>query len=142
MSDVRLAVEEDIPAIVKMGKEFHAMSPHVGMGEYDEAAIERLLIYLIENDQGVVLWNGTGVIGGLMAPVYFNPDKMMLEEAFWFARKGGRELLKEFQAKAREMGADFVLLSTLVNDFAPVVDRIVTRMGYAPIERRWLKELT
>lgn len=137
----RLATIEDIPALVEMGTKFHAMSPHKWMGEFDDAAIGRMLAFLIDNPAGLVVTNGEGVIGGMMSPVYFNPSKWMMEESFWFAGSGGRDLLKAFNTEARGMGADYVLLSTLENDKSHVIDRVVTRMGFVPLERRYVKGL-
>ena len=138
---IRHATEADIPGLLAMGQLFHEMSPHHGMGEYDKKAIARMLRFMIGNEAALVLTNGSGVIGGVMAPVYFNPSMLMMEEAFWWAKKGGRNLLKEFIAESRKMGADYVLLSTLENKMQKVVDRIVTREGFSPLERRYLKEL-
>lgn len=138
---VRPATEADIPALVEMGREFVAMSPHRGMGEYDAAAVERMFAFLIESPVGLLLVNGEGFIGGVLSPVYFCPDKVMAEEHFWWARKGGRDLLRAFEAEARARGAAFVSMSTLINEKSSLADRIVTRMGFVPIERRYLKEL-
>lgn len=139
---IRDAAYDDIPALVEMGKEFVAMSPHRGMGAFDAQAVERMFAFLIDEPVGLLLVNGDGFIGGVLQPVYFCPDKIMAEEHFWWARKGGRDLLRAFEKKAREMGASFVSMSTLINDRADIAQRIVTRMGFEPIERRYLKELT
>jgi hypothetical protein len=138
---IREATLEDIPALVEIGAKFHDMSPHRFMGEYDKAGIANMLAYLIGNPGGLVLTNGKGVIGGLLTPVYFAPSKMMCEESFWFAEGGGKDLLRAFETEAERMGADFILLSTLENERAAIIDRVVERMGYRAIERRWLKEI-
>lgn len=138
---IRRAIEADIPALVEMGRKFHAMAPHGPMGAFDEAGVENVLRFLITSPSALVLTNGDGAIGGVLSPVYFNPSKTMAEESFWWARKGGKELLQEFERAARLMGADFVLLSTLENELSTVIDRVVSRVGYLPVERRYLKEL-
>lgn len=115
------------------------MSPHKPMGGFDPEAVARMLAFLIDN--GLVLTNGEGAIGGMMAPIYFNPGKIVMEESFWWARRGGRDLLKEFCRAARAMGADFISLSTLENDRQALVDRLVGSMGFRPLERRYLKDL-
>lgn len=115
------------------------MSPHRPMGDFDPGAVARMLAFLIDN--GLVLTNGHGAIGGMLAPVYFAPEKKVMEEAFWFSHRGGRDLLKEFNRASKAMGADFVAISTLENDRQPLVDRLVTVIGFRPMERRYLKEL-
>ncbi len=137
---VRTATAEDIPALVEMGAKFHAMSPHRFMGEYHPEAVANMLAYMAAS--AILLTNGEGVIGGVVAPVYFDPGKLMAEESFWWAEKGGGELLVAFEHEARARGAAFVLLSTLHNDRSHIVDRVVSRRGYAPVERRYVKELT
>lgn len=139
---IRKATGTDIPRLVAMGSRFHALSTHKWMGEYDREAVARMLRFMIGNPQALVLTNGEGVIGGMMAPVYFNPSKMMMEESYWYAEKGGRDLLKAFCEEARLMGADYVYLSTLTDERTDVADRIVTRMDFRPVERRYVKELT
>ncbi len=138
---VRLAVSSDIPALVEMGRQFHAMSPHKPAGDYDGAAVERVLRFLLENPDGIVLTNGEGVIGGLIAPVFFSPTVRMLEESFWWASEGGQELREAFEQQARDKGANCVMVSTLENERAPAIDRVMRRKGYVPIERRWMKVL-
>lgn len=131
----------DIPGLVDMGVNFHEMSPHRNMGEYNKVAISNVLTYMIQSPDALVITNGEGLIGGIMAAVYFDPSKMMMEESFWWASRGGREMLDMFIRKSREMGAAYVLLSTLENDRIDAMGRILQKSGFAPIERRYLKEL-
>ena len=139
---VRTATVEDIPALVEMGAKFHAMSPHQFLGDYDAEGIGNMLHFMATNAGAILLTNGEGLIGGVLAPVYFAPSKIMAEESFWWAGKGGGELLAAFEEAARAKGAHFVLLSTLENERSAIIDRSVTRKGYRPVERRYIKELT
>lgn len=136
---VRTATVEDIPALVEMGERFHAMSPHKFMGEYRPEAVANMLAYMAAN--AILLTNGAGVIGGVLAPVYFNPGVLMAEESFWWSAARGSDLLEAFESAARDRGAAFVLLSTLHNERSHIIDRVVSRRGYAPVERRYIKEL-
>lgn len=137
-----IATETDIPALIEMGRKFHAMSPHKPVGPFDPEAVGRVLAMLIGHSDGLVMTNGVGAIGGLIAPVYFSPQVRMMEEHFWFSDMGGgKDLLRAFEAVSRETGADYVMLSTLENDKSSVIDRVVSRMGFTPIERRYMKDL-
>lgn len=138
---VKAAQQSDIPALVEMGARFHAMSPHKFMGEYDREGAARVLEFMVTSPQASVLTNGTGLIGGTFAPVYFAPDKWMLEENFWWAGTDGFELLSAHLDRAKEWGAHFYLLSTLENDRSPAINRLVTRKGFKPLERRYIMEL-
>lgn len=139
-SDVRPAVESDVPALLAMGREFHAYA-YADMGQLDEARATQLLRQLIASPRGLVLTNGTGAIGGVISPGWFQADAMVMEEAFWWAGRGGRDLLREFVARSRAMGATSIMLSTLDNARTAAVDRIVRRSGFTPIERRYSMKL-
>lgn len=137
---IRHAVIADIPVIVRMGRAFHAMSPHRTMGEYNDEAIAALLTHLIADDSGLLLVNETGMIGGKMSPIYFDPTKQVMEEMFWYANGGGRELLMEFIERAKAMGASCILLSALMDARLSRTNQIVTGMGFRPTECRYVME--
>lgn len=138
---IRTATAEDIPALVEMGAKFHAMSPHQFLGEYDPQGIANLLRFLATGNNTILLTNGEGLIGGVLAPVYFAPTKIMAEESFLWARKGGGDLLSAFEDEAKARGAAFVLMSTLENEKTKAMDRVMRRSSYVPVERRYIKVL-
>lgn len=138
---VRLATVEDIPALVGMGAKFHAMSPHSFMGEYDPMGVTRMLRFMVQSPQAVLLTNGNGLIGGTYAPVYFAPSKWMVEENFWWSGKDGFALLGALLDHAQGWGAAFCLLSTLENDRSPAIGRMLRGKGFRLMERRYIKEL-
>ncbi|MDB6036016.1 MAG: hypothetical protein JWM16_6354 [Verrucomicrobiales bacterium] len=138
----RLATVEDIPALVEMGQKFHTMSPHASMGAYDPEAVARVIAFMIESPQSVVLTNGTGAIGATYAPIFFGPSQWLCEENFFFSEgRGGFDLLDGLIEHARGWGASHVSMSTLENAKAHVIDRLMTRKGFRFIERRYIKEL-
>ncbi|MGB3898197.1 MAG: hypothetical protein WA973_06550 [Mesorhizobium sp.] len=140
MADVRPAVESDVPALLAMGREFHAYA-YSGMGDLDEVQALQMLRSLMRSSKGLVLTNGTGAIGGIMSPGWFQKDALIMEECFWWAGRGGRDLLREFVARSRAMGATSIMLSTLDNERTGAVDRIVRRFGFQPVERRYTMKL-
>lgn len=137
----RTATAEDVPALVDMGRQFHSMSPHKPVADYDGDAVARTLAFLIGHPDGLVVRSDTGVLGGFMAPIFFNPRVRMMEENFWWAQGGGQELRRFFEARAKAMGAQFVYFTTLENDRIGAIDRVMKRDGYRPVERRYMKEL-
>jgi len=138
--DIRRAVESDVPALLAMGREFHAYA-YAGVGDLDEAAAVQLLRQLIHSPRGLVLTNGKGAIGGVLSPGWFQAGALIMEEAFWWAGGGGRDLLREFVSQSRALGATAIMLSTLDNERQAAVDRIVRRTGFEPIERRYMMRL-
>lgn len=137
----RIATHADVPDLVEMGARFHAMSPHAWAGEYDRAAVARTVAFLIDHPDGLVVRNDAGVLGGLIAPIFFAPAERMMEESFWWAEARGQEMRKFFEGEARRMGASHVLFSVLENERIAAIDRVMRRDGYVPVERRYMKEI-
>lgn len=135
------ATEADVPALVQLGAEFYAQSPHRMLGEYRPQAVGNMLRFLITHQMGVVLWDGQGAVGGLLAPLYFDPQKGVMEASFFWGRKRARHLRKAFETHAAQMGADYVLFSALENDRLPGMHRLLSRDGYTAIERRYVKRV-
>ena len=138
--DVRPARDSDVPALMAMGREFHA-SAYSRFGTLDEGSAEKLLRSLIVSPRGLVLTNGVGAIGGLISPAWFQRDSAVMEEAFWWATGRGDDLLRTFISTSRDMGATSIMLSTLENDRSEVVARLLRRFGFTPIERRFTLSL-
>lgn len=138
---IREAEHKDVPALVAWGQKFHDMAPHKPMGDYDSAAVARMLRFMMDSPQAMVLTNGTGAIGGVFAPVYFNPSRWMFEESFWWASADGMSLLDAAMERGKEWGASYLLLSTLENRKSAAIDRVLARKGFVLLERRYLKEL-
>ena len=127
--------------LMAMGRTFHAYA-YSDLGPLDESAGEQFLRALIASPRGVVLTNGTGAVGGLLIPVWFQPKTRVLEECFWWSSAtGGRELLSELIEFGRKNGAAGVVLSTIENGRQVAVDRAVRRMGFTPHERKYLLKL-
>lgn len=124
-----------------MGRRFLAMAPHNPVGDYDEAAVARTLAFLIDNPNGLLVRNETGMLGGFLAPVFFSPGVLLMEENFWWANGGGQDLRRYFEAEAKTMGAHFSMFTVLENDRIESINRVMKRDGYLPIERRYMKEL-
>lgn len=136
-----VATEADIPSLIEIGRKFHAMSPHKPVGPFDAEAVGRVLAMLIGHPDGLVMTNGIGVIGGMIAPVYFSPQVKMMEEHFFWAQKGGFDMLKAFEMQVLAIGVTVILMSTLENSKVNAMDRVMKRSGYHPIERKYLKDL-
>ncbi len=127
--------------MVEVGRAFYDLSSgHAALGEFDADGVARTIRLLIDSSNALVLvGNGVG-IGGVMMPLYYSPGKLVMQEVFWFAPKFARGLLKEFHRESKEMGASFVMLSSL-EILHPSIGRFMTRMGYHPLERRYVMEL-
>jgi hypothetical protein len=132
----RLATEEDIPAIVEMGRAFHEMAA-VPMG-YSQDAISRLVQSMIDHPDAVVIMSDTGVIGGQILPAYCDPEWKIAVELFWWANGGGMKLLRAFEGWAKDIGAHEIRMSSMAA--LPRAERILTLAGYRPAELSFSKE--
>lgn len=132
---IRPATPEDIPALVDMGRKFHAAS-QMPMG-FDPQAVEAFLGQLIP--QGGVFIGPRGAIGGALAPAYCDPAWVMAVELFWWAEGGGMGLLRAFEAWAVESGAREVRMTSLAA--LERADRLLRLVGYSPVEISYQKVL-
>ncbi len=138
---VRPATHDDIPAILDLGERFHALSPWRDR-PFSRDATEQTVRALIDNEDACLFFNGAGILGGVLSQIYFGGG-LIAQEAFWFADKGGRELLDAFEAWAAQKGACGVIMVHLaLNDRADaVMGAMYARRGYALRESHYFKEL-
>lgn len=137
----RIATLEDMPQILEIAQRFWGISPwqeHT----FDPNKVAEVVEGLMSSDEGVVFIHQYGIIGGYLVPVFFNGDNIA-NELFWFADKGGRELLEAFEDWASFMSVKKIILSSLA--FGTERDRKMTnlysRYGYSPIEMHFAKEV-
>lgn len=138
---VREAAEGDVPAILDLGERFHALSPWRDR-PFDRAATEQTVRALIAAPTAAMLFNGSGILGGILSPIYFGGG-IVAQELFWFADRDGRALLDAFEAWAKANGADGILMIhlTLGEREDRVMSRMYERRGYGLREKHFYKEL-
>ena len=127
---IREATKDDLPALLEMGRKFHAMSGHP-MG-FDEAAVSAFMISLIDNEAGCLLMTDKGVIGGVLAPAWCDPLWPMAIELFWWAEGGGLKLMSEFEKWAESRGANEVRMTSLAAHQRAA--DLLQLKGYSPSE--------
>jgi hypothetical protein len=136
-----MAALEDVPDMVRMGARMHSMSPWSGR-PFDPDATANMMAGLIASPDGVLLWTGEAMLGGLIVPIYFGGGRVA-QELFWFADRGGLALLTAFEAWAKDKGADVIVMASLA--LGPEADerlgRLYERRGYKIRERHYAKEV-
>lgn len=135
---LRKATHKDVDVVVDMGRDFHAYSPWRAI-EFDRDATSAFVTSLIDN--GVVFISDTGMIGGLMNPLYFNPSYAVACELFWWAKSGGRELMKAFEDWASGNSASGIQFSSLGDERSDRMAVLFERAGYSKVETGWFKEI-
>lgn len=135
---VRRATQDDVGAVVRFGSDFHAYSPWKSI-PFDPDATSEFVTKLING--GVVFMSDTGMIGGLLNPLYFNPAHVVAVELFWWATKNGRELMSAFEDWAQENGAHSIQFSALGDDRAERMAQLFDRAGYRKVETGYYREV-
>lgn len=132
---MRVATAIDIPALVEMGRKFHAQSG-LPFG-FDEGAVVDLLAGMIESPAAEILMTDRGAIGGVLNPAYCDSSWIMAVELFWWAEGDGLALLKAFEDWAAEMEASEIRMTSIYD--LPRADRLLRRKGYGPTEISYSK---
>ncbi|KQM58793.1 MULTISPECIES: GNAT family N-acetyltransferase [unclassified Sphingomonas] len=140
---IRDATPTDIPELLRMGRAFAAK---LRLGEtvgYDEATMERLFAHLIDSPTGILLVTDGGAAGGMIYPAMFNAQHTTGQELFWWVDPGKRgkgiALLVALEAKARELGADSWMMSTVEALNFEAASKLYERRGYRASDRNFLK---
>ena len=108
-----------------------AFFEHTGRrGTFDEEAAHRMMKYLDEH--GILILSDTGMIGGFVTPLW-PTGEMVAQELFWW---GDASLLKQFESRARHMGATAIHMMSLTQR---VADHYLAR-GYKQLETVFVKE--
>ena len=135
---IRKATHDDLDLVVNFGRDFHAVSPWREIS-FDPDSTKDFCARLV--DGGVILLSETGMIGGLLNPLYFNPAYVVACEMFWWAKSGGRELMEAFEKWGADEGAVALQFSALGDDKAERMARLFDLAGYRKVETGYFKEI-
>lgn len=145
---IRQATKADIPEMVANGREFAeyfpVKRPYNGdlFAKVLEVLIDKGIVLVAEEDHQLV----GGVIGALQ-PVWYAPESTSAALVAWVLkpeyRRGtaGIRLLKAFEDRAVELGADTIVLGDYQVNGEFQLDKLIKRMGYTLIERSHCKEV-
>lgn len=137
---IREAGFDDIPAVMEMGRKFADDAGVTARIGWDDDSVRDMLETLIENDDGVLLVSERGMIGGFVSAHPFNRNVRVFSELFWRAEDGnGLALLAEAERLAAERGATRSLMVAM--DGMDRTRRLYARLGYAPCEAQFMKEI-
>lgn len=136
---VRLAKEEDIPELVRLGSGFHAGMIYADRPFRPEVFEETLLGYMGRDEFAV--WIGDKAMAVGMVGPHPATGHIMASEVFLYSEgaKQGLKLLREMANWAKEKGASELILTDQMNmrDLAALYSRI----GAKPVERVYRAEL-
>jgi hypothetical protein len=139
---IRPARTDDIPDLIRMGREYHAASPYSDIIAFDSASWARTAVTLIENPDGIVLMSRTGFIAGWIGPAWWNAEVSIAHEVGWRDTGGrGMDLLRAAEDVARDKGAGYILGLNAPGMRDDVLDVAYRRMGYRPAGAQFVKVL-
>jgi len=147
---IRQATETDVPALCAMGRRFIAYSPYAHMADVSDHELEQAIANIVASCAVFISERDGIVVGTLVASesrLWFAPSVRLAVEMAWWVDDGYRgtrvpiELIKAFEAWAKDIGANAVVMSDLVIDGKAPVGAMLGRMGYVMSERSHMKEI-
>lgn len=139
---IRRAILEDIPWIV------HAtfdMCKLIGVPElYNPKYLTEVFVpYVINNGVVFVDNDKLGIIGGVITPHIYNPEKKVLGEMMWWVHEGkrgssiGYRLLKAFEEEGIKAGVNYIQMSLMESSTITSMEK----QGYRRTEYALIKEI-
>ena len=150
MITVRLATQDDVKAIVRMGRAFWAAIPYNDGVPYcpdslalacDQMINQGLLVYA--HDDGVAV----GAVGALASPMFVNREKLVAAELFWWVEHPyrntgvGSQMCAALEQAAKSLGVWRLSMMAVEGMELEKVASMYERFGYLPVERTWSKSL-
>lgn len=144
---IRAATFEDIPRLIELGVRFMRESRYGGHLTINPTAMGELAGMLIAAPNGLVLVSedGDGVTGmiGVIATVHPHSGDQVMSELFWYvlprARKSGTGV--DLLVAAEQWGRASGIAKSIVVSPNDQVSALYERLGYAPLEQQFIKDL-
>lgn len=141
---VRDATEDDLPAMLAMGRRFIEQAwSRIGIWYCEESCIG-LLRGLMGSDNGILLVapDRTGMIGLIVHAWPFNQHVMTATELFWWSEgKFGAALRRGAEARLRALGIPTLNMACQDHMRSPALERLYRMDGFAPSEHIFIKAL-
>lgn len=139
---IRAATEADIPRLLEMGSRFADDAGVSDWVEWDDESVTALLVHLIEDEDAICLVSDKGMFGGFVFPHEFNNKVLVFREVFWRSEGfEGVKMLRMAEEWAKAKGARLCGMFTPIKEVTGDVGPLYERLGYAPSERIYMKEL-
>lgn len=144
---IRNANLEDVPRIIELAKQFHAVSGYECL-ELDDDTMQRLAFTSIEQSLCPVAEVNGEIVGfllGLQFPALMNANVMVGTEIAWWVEPEHRNkpigvrLLKYVEQQAKSKGLKYWSMMCLEQLNADGLESIYERMGYKKAERTYMR---
>lgn len=142
---IREATLEDVPELLRMCRQFHYASPY-GQREFRDEDAAKTLEGLLTLGRAAIFVCDKGELCGMMgvaaAPTMFDHGLEIVQETFWWCEGGDADGLRRAGEQwAKDRGATLFSMACLENDRVETMARLYRRLGYAPVERHFIKAL-
>lgn len=148
---IRHAVAEDIPALIELGRRFHAATPYAKVGAaFSEQRLRATLESQVGQPNAFVMVvdradQVAGVLGAIAVPMYMSDATVVVELYWWVdeSARGGTEGMRmklELERWTSERGHLGPVMSSIQCDDTPA-ESIYERRGYRNIEKSWMRGL-
>jgi len=143
---IRLATKNDIPELLRMGKEFFDASGYGDITSFNEEDTTVLINKLI--GEGFLLTDGkTSMLGFVVFPMFMNSSYIVAQELFWWVdeesrRSGiGAELLLETEKLAKKLGASSMIMLSINGLNGKKVNEFYEKKGYVKREQSYMRAI-
>lgn len=149
MYKIRLAGEEDFPALFPLAKEFYATTKYAGMIPMDFESTRVHYNNLVNGGYVLIAeedGKAVGMLGCYVSPFYLNNAYKVATESMWYldpSARGttlGRDLIKVAEEIAEIAGCRWIVMSALSTS-PPAALRAYEALEYASAEVTYMKEL-
>ena len=143
---IRLAILDDMPELLRMGKAFFDVSGYGKLTDFNAQDTELILISLIEQDSLLTDGKG-GMIGFLVFPMFMNSSYTLSQELFWWVdedkrkTKLGVELLKAAEHQSKSLGAESMIMLSINDLNGDKVNKLYESLGYKRQEQTYTRAL-
>jgi GNAT superfamily N-acetyltransferase len=147
---IRLPERSEIPALVEMGRRFHAASGYSDIATFDANSVSSMLASMIDGENFVFLvvekkGELLGGAGALIFPCYLNLAHRTAQELFWYVdpehRGVGIRLFDALCSEVKRKGAESLMMITLESLKPELVGAFYERRGFRNISRSFIKGL-
>lgn len=149
--DIRPATEQDIPALLHIGRAFYQYNHYSRLGvSLDTDSLSTVLQQLMASHILLVAVEDGNVVGTVAAyvePLWWNLETPQATEVFWWLDPpyrnagNGKQLKDALEAAVRARGVRFLNMIALEASMPEEVEQLYFRNGYTRIERVYLKVL-
>lgn len=146
---IRPATEADIPAMIRMGIDFHRETPWSKQCVFDEESFRDTVLAMLGSGAARVFIaedkSPVGMAAIVMMPAYFNRHHTIAQELFCWVdpeyRGHGTELYDAIEQWAHEAGAKCMIVSLIPNVREDAMTRLYRARGFERTDSFFTKAL-